>query len=57
MGLVILVGLIPGVRTSRFGKTAASIIADRSAFVWVGLIMGWTIMRNLPGLMWLSPDR
>ena len=28
-----------------------------SPWVWVGLLVTWTLLRNAPGLLWLAPDR
>jgi hypothetical protein len=57
VGVVIVLGFIPGVRTTRFGKAFHSLVSSRSPFVWVALIIAWTLLRNLPALTWLSPDR
>lgn len=57
VGVVLLLGFIPGIRASRSGRMFHSLVSDRSPLVWVGLLIAWTLMRNLPGLTWLSPDR
>jgi hypothetical protein len=55
--VVMLVGFAPGLRGSRIGKIASAKLSGRSPWLWVGLIVAWTIARNMPGLLWLSPDR
>jgi hypothetical protein len=57
IGVIVVVGLVPRIRSSRFGQKFISVISGRSVIFWVGLLVSWTVLRNLPGLTWLSPDR
>jgi hypothetical protein len=57
VGVIVLLGVVPEVRASVVGRTVNTLVTGRSPFVWVGLIIAWTLVRNLLGLHWLSPDR
>lgn len=57
IGVVVLVGFIPGIRGSRLSRSIQSLVSDRSPLIWVGLLVIWTLLRNLPALNWLGPDR
>jgi hypothetical protein len=57
LSVVLVVRLLPGVRVGRTGDVLAARMASIPPPVWVGLLVAWTIFRNLPGLIWLSPDR
>lgn len=55
--LVLLLRLIPGSTANRLSASAGRWLSAVPPPAWVGLLIVWTLFRNLPGLTWLSPDR
>ena len=56
-GAILLLGLMPGVRNNKVGRRINTLIVDCPALGWIGLLVAWTLLRNCPGLTWMSPDR
>jgi hypothetical protein len=57
LGCLFLLNLIPPLQSNRLGRGMNRFLSGESPALWISLILGWTVLRNLPGLAWLSPDR